>query len=69
MSKFPPPVEAAIFSYQEELGNFKKLNRLIDCYECLMKFMTIVAIQDFYQNPEIVRENPKTDLHIRNALT
>ena len=69
MDKLPPPIEAAKSEYDREKQSFRKLNRLIDCYEALMKFMAIIAIQDFYKNIDIVLENRSIDNDIRSKLT
>lgn len=69
MPIFPPPIEAAITAYKNEFQVFKKLNRLVDCYESLMKFMAIVAIQDFYRNKDIVLENSLVDNNIKKRIT
>lgn len=48
VSTMPAPIAVAFAEYQQERSAFKKLHRLVDAYETVMKYAAVLAIQNFY---------------------
>jgi hypothetical protein len=49
MSNLPPPLNLIFDKYESEMQQYKKLHRLVDVFEGLLKYLSIIAIQDFYR--------------------
>ncbi|MCX7992716.1 MAG: hypothetical protein N2651_03495, partial [Fimbriimonadales bacterium] len=47
--EFPAVIAVALQEYEGEEQPFRKLHRLVDVFETIIKYAAIIAIQDFYR--------------------
>ncbi len=63
----PAPIAVAWNAFEAEDRPFYKLNRLVDTYETLMKYVGILAIQNFYE-AGLAKDFPKIDKQVRDKI-
>ena len=52
VEEFPLPLKLAFIQYDEECEPFKKLHRLLDAVEVLVKLHTVVVMSDYFDKSE-----------------
>lgn len=63
----PAPIALAWRAFEEETRPFYRLNRLVDVYETLLKYLAILAIQNFYA-ADFAKHFPEIDQRIRRQI-
>ncbi len=63
----PAPIAVAWKAFEAENRPFYKLNRLVDTYETLMKYVGILAIQNFYE-AGLAKDFLKIDKQVRTKI-
>lgn len=46
--QFPNPIAVTLAEFEDETHPYIKLHRLIDTYEVVIKYSTVLALQNFY---------------------
>src|SRR5687767_2840008 len=67
MNPLPAPIAVPWAEYQAEPRPFQKLHRLVDTYEALLKYATVLAVQNFYA-AGMAAEHPDVDRMIREQI-
>ena len=68
MKPMPAPIAVAWAEYQAETRPFQKLHRLIDTYETVLKYVGVLAVQNFYA-AHLADAYPEVDRVIRERIT
>ena len=68
MTSMPAPIAVALSEYENENPSFRKLWRLVGVYEALLKYATVLAIQNFY-DAQLKGRFPAVDSQICNRIT
>ena len=64
----PAPIAVAWTQYEGEGHPFLKLHRLVDTYETLLKYATVLAVQNFY-TAQFAGRFPEVDKLVRDRIT
>ena len=65
MTSMPAPIAVALSEYEDENQPFRKLHRLVDVYEALLKYAAVLAVQNFYA-AQFASGFPEADRRIRD---
>lgn len=66
-ARMPAPVAVAWKAYHDERPSLRKLLRLVDAYEALLKYCAVIAVQNFY-SASLASAFPETDRLIRERI-
>jgi hypothetical protein len=64
----PTPIALTLADYEQTRPSFRKLHRLVDVYEVLLKYTAIIAVQNFYA-AGLAATFPDRDRDIRDCLS
>jgi hypothetical protein len=67
VGSFPAPIASAIQAWEVETDAFRRLARLLACFESLIQYAAIVAVSEFHR-AALDREFPDVDALIRDVI-